>query len=86
MRIEKKIRQEYYDRVESGEKTYDVRLGDFSINQGDILVLKEWNEDRQAFTGRELEKQVTYVGRTKGDTTWPKEAVDEFGYQIISFK
>lgn len=86
MRIEKKILPEYFELIESGKKTYDFRLGDFEINEGDTLVLKEWNKHEQAFTGRELEKQVTYVGKTKGDITWSKEDVDQYGYQIISFK
>lgn len=86
MRIEKKILTEYYDLIESGKKTYDFRLGDFAIAEGDTLVLKEWNREEQQFTGRKIEKQVTYVGKTLGDTTWSQEDVDEYGYQIISFK
>lgn len=85
MRIEKKILPEYFELIKSGKKTYDLRLGDFQINEGDILVLKEWDKQKQIFTGRELEKQVTYVGKTKGDTTWSKEDIDQYGYQIISF-
>lgn len=42
MRIEKKILPEYFELIKSGKKTYDFRLGDFEINEGDILVLKEW--------------------------------------------
>jgi len=86
MRIEKKILPEYFELIKSGKKTYDFRLGDFEINEGDILVLKEWDKKEQMFTGREIEKSVTYVGRTKGDTTWSRQEVDEYGYQIISFK
>lgn len=86
MRIEKKILPEYFELVRAGEKTYDFRLADFEISPGDTLVLKEWNKQKQIFTGRELEKEVTYVGRTKGDNTWSKEEIGKFGYQIISFK
>lgn len=86
MRIEKKILPEYFELIKSGKKTYDFRLGDFEINEGDILVLKEWDKKEEMFTGREIEKLVTYVGRTKGDTTWSKQDIDEYGYQIISFK
>ena len=86
MRIEKKILPEYFELAASGKKTYDFRLADFEISPGDTLVLKEWDKQKQEFTGRELEKRVTYVGRTKGDKTWSQEDIDEFGYQIISFK
>ena len=86
MRIEKKILPEYFELVLSGKKTYDFRLADFDITEGDTLVLKEWDGQRKTFTGREIEKQVTYVGKTKGDTTWPQEDVEKFGHQIIAFK
>ncbi len=86
MRFEKKIFPEYFELVRTGKKTYDFRLADFAINPGDTLVLKEWDKQKKEFTGRELEKEVTYVGKTKGDTTWSQEEIDKFGYQIISFK
>tara|TARA_Y100000114_G_scaffold144303_1_gene152748 strand:- start:2153 stop:2413 length:261 start_codon:yes stop_codon:yes gene_type:complete len=86
MRIEKKILPEYFELVLSGKKKYDFRLADFDINEGDILVLKEWDKGLQSFTGREIEKDVLYVGKTKGDTTWSQADIDEYGYQIISFE
>lgn len=86
MRVEKKILQEYFELVQSGKKKYDFRLADFDINEGDTLVLKEWDKDTQAFTGREIEKNVLYVGRTKGDATWSQADIDKHGYQIISFE
>ncbi len=86
MRIEKKILPEYFEFILSGKKTYDFRLADFDIEEGDTLVLREWDKQTRDFTGREIEKQVTYVGRTKGDTTWSQEDVEKFGYQIIAFK
>lgn len=86
MRIEKKILPEYFDLVLSGKKTYDLRLADFSVSEGDTLVLKEWDKNAEKYTGREIEKVVTYVGRTKGDTTWDAADIEKFGYQIISFK
>lgn len=86
MRIEKKILPEYFKLVLNGKKKYDFRLADFDIKEGDILVLKEWNKEKQSFTGREIEKNVLYVGKTKGDTTWSQADIDEYGYQIISFE
>lgn len=86
MKVKKKILPEYFELIKSGIKTYDFRLADFAINPGDILVLREWDKEKQQFTGRQLEKRITYVGKTKGDTTWSKEEVEKYGYQIISFK
>ena len=84
-RIEKKLVQPWFDYVASGRKTYDLRLADFDCEPGDILVLREYEPAEQQFTGREIEKVVTYVGKTKGDKTYTQEEVDRYGYQIISF-
>lgn len=86
MRIEKKVLPEYFELILSGRKKYDFRLADFDINEDDVLVLKEWDNEIQSFTGREIEKKVLYVGRTKGDSTWTQADIDEYGYQIISFE
>jgi ASC-1-like (ASCH) protein len=86
MTVEKKILPEYFELILSGKKTYDFRLADFEINPGDALVLREWDKDKKDYTGRKIEKIVTYVGKTKGDTTWSQEDIDRFGYQIIAMK
>lgn len=85
-RVEKKILPEYFKLVECGIKTYDFRLADFDIQPGDVLVLKEWDAGKQAFTGKTLERSVSYVGKTKGDTTWSSEDIDRYGYQIIALQ
>lgn len=81
MKIEKKILHEYFELVLSDKKKYDLRLADFDSKERDILVLKEWDKETQSFTGREIEKNVLYVGKTKGDTTWSQADIDEYGYQ-----
>jgi len=86
MKIEKKVWPEYFQKIIDGIKTYELRLADFECNPGDILVLKEWNPETKEYTGREIEKVVAYVGKTKGQTHWPKEDVEEYGFQIIAFK
>ena len=39
-KIEKKIWPEYFQEVFDGKKTFELRLNDFSIEEGDIVVLK----------------------------------------------
>ncbi|HOX60872.1 MAG TPA: DUF3850 domain-containing protein [Candidatus Magasanikbacteria bacterium] len=85
MTHEKKILPEYFQKIFDGEKTFELRLADWQCSPGDILVLREWDEDKKEYTERVLEKTVTYVLKTKDIDFWPKEAVEKFGYQIISF-
>jgi len=86
MRHEKKVWPEYFQKILDGKKTYELRLADWECKEGDILVLQEWDPKTKKFTGRTIEKEVTYVGKTKNMTFWPKEDVEKYGYQIIAFK
>lgn len=86
MKIEKKIWPQYFDAVASGEKTFELRLADFKCKPGDILVLREWNPESGEYTGRELEKKVSYIVRTKGQKFWSEENVAKHGFQILGFK
>ena len=86
MRIEKKVWIEYFEKIISGDKTYELRLADWECNTGDVLVLREWDNVKEEYTGRSIEKEVTYVGKTKEMAFWPPEDVEKYGYQIISFK
>jgi hypothetical protein len=81
--IEKKILSDYYEKVLSGEKTFELRLADWECNKGDTLVLKEIDADRN-YTGREIRKTVGYVLKTKDVTLFSKEEVEQYGYQVIS--
>jgi len=85
MKIEKKIQSWSFDKILSGDKTFELRLADWECNPGDILVLREIDEKRN-YTGRVVEKEVTYVLKTNEVNLFPKEDVEKFGYQIISFK
>ena len=86
MRIEKKVWPEYFQKILEGKKNYELRLDDFECKEGDILVLKEWDPKTKEYTGRVLEKEVTYVGKTKNMQFWPKQDIEKYGFQVISFK
>lgn len=89
-RIVKKVLPEYFQSIIDGKKKYELRLNDFEIEVGDILVLEEYTtanpETRQA-TGRTLEKEVTYLSKFKlQDLWWSDEDLKNKGIQIISFE
>jgi len=85
--IKKKIWPEYFEAVVSGKKKYALRLNDFEINESDTLILEEWDPETKEYTGRSVEKKVTYVGRFKIDKLfWPEEEIKDKGIQIISLE
>lgn len=81
--IEKKALSQYFNHVLNGAKTFDLRLADWKCEQGDTLVLREVDKNGN-YTGRELRKKVGFVLKTKDLKLFPKEDVDEYGYQVIS--
>lgn len=89
MKIEKKTWPEYFDKIAAGEKTFDLRLADWECNAGDIVVFKEWNPQTKQFTGRRIEKEVTYVLKTKDFENlkmWTREEIEQNGFLILSLK
>lgn len=89
VRIEKKVWPEYFEKLISGDKTFELRLADWDCNEGDILVLKEYDPKTKEYSGRQIEKKVNYIIKTKGAENWgmwTKEEIKKFGFQIIGFK
>ncbi len=85
--VKKKIWPEYFEEVASGKKNFEVRLNDFDISEGDTFVLEEWDPKTKSYTGRSIEKKVTYVRKFKIDSLfWPEEEIKEKGLQVISIE
>ena len=85
--IRKKIWPEYFDAIASGKKKYELRLNDFEAKEGDTLLLGEWDPNTKQYTGRKIEKKVTYVGKFKIDQLfWPETEIREKGFQILSIE
>ena len=84
--ITKKIWPEFFEAVASGKKTFELRLNDFDINEGDTIVLQEWDPKTQEYTGRSIKKSVGSVVRFKPNELpfWSPEKVEEHGLQVIS--
>lgn len=84
--FEKKIQKEYFELVVSGKKKYELRLGDFIVNEGDTLLLKEWDVATQTYTGRTIEKRVNYVKKFSLSDFyqfWTKEEIEKHGIQVL---
>ena len=58
---------EYFEHVANGTKRWELRHADRGFEEGDYLCLKEWNKDRQKFTGRVVLVGVVKVWR---DLPW----------------
>ncbi|MEK7181233.1 MAG: DUF3850 domain-containing protein [Patescibacteria group bacterium] len=85
--INKKIWPEYFDVVSSGKKKFELRLNDFEAKEGDTLILEEWDPKTKSYTGRKIEKKITFVWKFKtGETFWPESEIKEKGLQVLSIE
>lgn len=87
--ITKKILPEYFQAIVDGKKTFELRLNDFDIQEGDILILEEWTTSdplTRVKTGRTLQKTVVGVSNFKIKDLWfSEEELMKKGLKIISF-
>lgn len=56
-----KIWPDYFDSIDRGEKTFELRKNDRGFNINDTLCLREWNPVVKNYTGRQLNVKVTYI-------------------------
>lgn len=85
-RIEKKTVPVLFEKVLNGEKNFDLRIAEFECEVGDVLVLREWDPEMKEYTGRQMEKTVTFVMKTKDLRFWSQEDIEELGFLVMSFK
>ena len=86
MRIEKKSEPGSFTRAKSGASRFELRLADFRCKPGDVLVLREWDPRRKAYTGRKIEKEIASVYKTRNQKFYTKKEVDRYGFQVIGFR
>jgi hypothetical protein len=55
-----------FEPVYGGHKKFDVRNDDRGFKIGDVLHFREWRQDKKEYTGREIDKRVTYILRNFG--------------------
>lgn len=57
---ELKIRPLYFDAVNEGRKTFEIRKNDRGFQNSDLLMLREWSPE-EGYSSRSLEFEVGYV-------------------------
>lgn len=65
-----------FDAILLNLKTHEFRKDDRGFKVGDTLILQEWNPETERYTGRNVRRTVTYIG--KGGFGIPE------GYAVLS--
>jgi len=83
--IKKKIWPKLFELVSSGEKKFELRVADFDIKKGDMLILEEWDPITKQYTGKTIEKTVDYVLKFNLNDFGQEKEIKEKGLFLIQF-
>ena len=77
--------KEIFEKVKSGEKKFEIRLGNKEINKGDKLEIIQRDAEGNP-TKNKIIKEVGYIEYTKKLPYWSAKEVNKFGFKIIQLK
>lgn len=86
MEIRKKTWPDLFQRMVEGKKTTDIRLADFEIKEGDILILEEYDPKTKSYTGRVLKKKVKNLNKVRLTDFHKPEEIVKYGHWIIELE
>lgn len=84
--IRKKVWPEYFQLILNGKKRVELRLADFDIKDGDVLVLEEYDPETDTYTGRRIKKKVRSVIKFNPTRMHRIEEIKKYGFYIIEME
>lgn len=51
----------YFEEIQSGKKTFEVRRYDRPFEEGDTIILQEWVPENKMYTGKEWTGRISHV-------------------------
>jgi len=82
-KIKKKVWPEYFQQILNGKKKFELRLADFDVKEGDILILEEYDPETDTYSGRRIERKVKDVLKFNPTRMHRLEEIKKFGFYII---
>jgi len=83
MEIKKKTWPEHFQRILNGEKNFDLRLADFELKKGDIIIFEEYNPITKKYTGRTIKKIVKNLAKFNPAKAHSFDEISKFGFYEI---
>lgn len=75
----------FFDAISAGKKLHDLRKLDRDYKVGDTFVLQRYDNINGAYTGEELETEITYITSSQVPCAFSSSALDK-NYGILSIK
>lgn len=73
----------FFSAILAEEKRHELRRTDREFRVGDVLLLREYDPEKQLYTGREQAVTVTYITSVEHPCALSAEGLNE-GYCILS--
>ncbi len=75
-----------FQRLSNSKKSTDVRLADFELNEGDVIVFEEYSPLTKEYTGKVLKKTVTNIKKIKVTDFNSIEDITKHGHYVIELE
>jgi len=83
--IRKKIWPKWFKIMKEEKRNAELRLADFNIKTGDILLLEEWDPKKKEYTGKLLRKRVKKVTKLDLLDFYTAKDLKKYGCYLIEF-
>lgn len=83
MMIKKKCWSKFFRLIKTGKKKVDLRVADFKLKEGDILLLEEWDPKKKKYSGKKIKKKVKYVLKFKLNDFDQEKIIKRCGFYVI---
>jgi len=83
--IRKKIWPKWFKIMKAEKKNVELRLADFQIKRGDVLILEEWDPENKEYTGKLLRKNVKKVTKLNLLDFYTAKDLKKYGCYLIEF-
>lgn len=84
--IRKKIWPEFFRQVLGKKRRIEWRLADFDLQDGDSLILEEWDPKTKKYTGRKIKKKCKRVIKINPTDFYKISHIKKYGFYIIEFE
>jgi hypothetical protein len=84
--IKKKTWPDLFEDILNGKKKFEFRVADFNLNEGDELILEEFDPKTGKYTGRSITKKVGYIKKFLLNEFNNRELIEKHGFYVIQLE
>jgi hypothetical protein len=83
--IRKKLWPKWFKVMKDERQNAELRLADFRIKKGDVLILEEWDPKEKEYTGKLLRKKVKRLIKLNLLDFYTARDLKKYGCYLMEF-